>query len=114
MPPQLDIPLVNRQCLAGGDQELPFDEVEPGHHLGDRMLDLQPSVHFDEIEARALGDELNRASSDVANGARRRHRGLAHRSPPLGIETWCRRLLDYLLIAPLDRAVAFEKVDCIA
>src|SRR5215472_19340811 len=114
MPAQREIRPIDRQCLAGRDPQLPFDEVEPGHHLGDRMLDLQPGVHLDEIKALAVGDELNRAGPDIANGARRRYGGLAHRSPPLGIEIWRRRFLDYLLIAPLDRAVALEEVDRVA
>ena len=37
-------------ALAGGDAELPFDEIEPGHRLGDGMLDLQPRVHLEEIK----------------------------------------------------------------
>ena len=39
-----------RQRLAGGDAQLPFDQVEAGDHLGDRMLDLQPRVHLHEVE----------------------------------------------------------------
>ncbi len=44
-----------RQRLAGGDAQLPLDEVEAGDHLGDRMLDLQPRVHLHEVEAAAPG-----------------------------------------------------------
>jgi hypothetical protein len=33
--------LGQRQRLAGGDLELPFDEVEAGDHLGHRVLHLQ-------------------------------------------------------------------------
>ena len=51
MPAQLEILLGKRQRLAGRDPELPFDEVEPGHRLGDRVFDLQPRIHLDEIEA---------------------------------------------------------------
>ena len=39
-----------RQRLAGGDAQLPFDQVEAGDHLGHRMLDLQAGVHLHEIE----------------------------------------------------------------
>ena len=42
---------VQRQRLAGGDPQLPFDQVDAGDHLGDRMLDLQPRVHLHEPEA---------------------------------------------------------------
>ena len=49
--PACDVALREGQALARGDAELPLDEVEPGHRLGDRMLDLQPGVHLEEIEA---------------------------------------------------------------
>jgi hypothetical protein len=40
------------------------------------MLDLQPRVHLHEVErAVLLGDELDGAGADVADGLRRRHRG---------------------------------------
>ena len=42
---------VERQRLAGGDAELPLDQIEPGDRLGHRMLDLQPRVHLHEPEA---------------------------------------------------------------
>ena len=45
-----DFGLRQRQALARGDAELPLDEIEPRHRLGDRMLDLQAGVHLEEIE----------------------------------------------------------------
>ena len=57
-----------RQRLARGDAQLPLDQVEPGDHLGHRMLDLQPRVHLHEVEAAVgVGDELDRAGADVAD-----------------------------------------------
>src|SRR5271166_3697418 len=108
MSTRLEIPLVNRQCFAGGDPELPFDEVEPGHHLGDRVLDLQPRVHLDKIETLGIGDELDRAGPDIADGARAGHGRLSHCVAPLWIEPWCRCLFQHLLMTALDRAVALE------
>jgi hypothetical protein len=29
---------------------LPVHQIDPGHQLGHRMLDLQPRVHLEEIE----------------------------------------------------------------
>ena len=44
-----------RQPLAGGDPELPLDQVEAVDELGDRVLDLEPGVHLheEELELRA-------------------------------------------------------------
>jgi hypothetical protein len=40
-----------RQRLAAGDPHLPVDQVEPGHQLGHRVLDLEAGVHLEEVEA---------------------------------------------------------------
>ena len=36
--------------LAARDADLPAHEIDAGHHLRDRMLDLQPRVHLEEVE----------------------------------------------------------------
>ncbi len=43
---------VSGSAVPGGDLDLRAHEVDPGDHLGHRMLDLQPRVHFEEEEAR--------------------------------------------------------------
>jgi hypothetical protein len=99
-----------RQRLAGGNAQLPLDEVDAGDHLGDRMLDLQPRVHLHEVEAAVgMGDELDRAGADVADRARRIDRGATHRRAPLGGHARRRRFLEHLLVATLHRAVALEE-----
>ena len=103
--------LAPRQRLAGGDPQLPLDEIEPGHRLGHRMLDLEPRVHLDEIELAALGDELDGAGADIADRAGGGDRRLGHRPAPFGVEPGRRRFLDHLLMAALDRAVALEEMD---
>ena len=40
-PRELDVALLERQPLAGGDADLLLDDVDAGDHLGDRVLDLQ-------------------------------------------------------------------------
>ena len=69
----------HRQRLAGGDADLPLDEVDAGDHLGDRVLDLQAGVHLEEEELAVLVDELDRAGVVVADRLGRLDRGLAHR-----------------------------------
>ena len=49
-----DLLLPARQRLARRDAKLPFDEVEPGHRLRHRMLDLEPRIHLDEEEILGL------------------------------------------------------------
>ena len=40
-----------QRAVARRHPQLPFDEVEPGHHFGHRMFDLQARVDLHEIEA---------------------------------------------------------------
>ena len=111
-----ELALRQRQRLAGRDAQLPLDQVEPGDHLGDRMLDLQARVHLHEVEAAVrMGDELDRAGADVADrlAPPRPRRGPSPRGarrvmPGRG------RLLEHLLVAALHRAVALEQVDAVA
>ncbi len=44
------------ELFAIGDADHLLDEIEAGHHLGHRMLDLQPRVHLEEVEALARSD----------------------------------------------------------
>ncbi len=75
----VDFILPERQFLSCGDAQLPFHEIETGDHLGDRMLDLKPRVHFQEVETIGIGDEFHRAGPFVADSACCRDRGTTHR-----------------------------------
>ena len=115
-----DLALRERKRLAGRDPELPFNQVEAGHRLGDRMLNLKPRIHLEEIESvglqatRRIGDELNRARSDIASRQRRVGRRLRHRAAGLIRQSRSRAFLDHLLMPALGRAVALVKVDAAA
>ena len=73
------------------------------------MLDLDPRVELEEPEVAAVEDELGGAGALVADRARERDRGVAHPRPQLGVERGRRRLLEHLLVAALDRAVALAE-----
>ncbi len=112
-----DVLLPERQGLARGHPELPLDEVEAGHRLRDGMLDLEPRVHLEEVEVPQgpgrVGDELDRSRPLVARGERRVGRRLRHGRAGLLRQAGRRALLDHLLVAPLQRAVALEQVDAV-
>ena len=109
---QQDRILLEIQRLTCGNSNLPFHEVQPRHAFRNRMFDLEARVHFDEVEPIVVcQEELDRSGVLVADcggsftgcpgepGAHRR------------IETGGRRLLDHLLMSPLQGAVALEQVD---
>ena len=104
--------LWDRHLLPGGYPELFLDDIDPGHQLGHRVLDLDSGVHFHEEETTVLGEEeLDRAGVFVPCGAGRSHRRLTHLGPKLCVEGDRWRLLDDFLVAPLDRAFALAEVD---
>src|SRR5436305_1344424 len=43
--------LLEGQRLAGGDADLELHQVDAGDGFGDRVLDLDPGVHLEEVEA---------------------------------------------------------------
>jgi hypothetical protein len=107
--------LWQRQRLAGGDAQLPFDQVQAGDHLGHRMFDLQARVDLHEVEATVLtDDELHRAGVDVVDRARGQHCGGAHGFAQFGGEERRGGFLQHLLVAALRRAFALVEVQRVA
>ena len=114
-PREGDVGLAEAERLARGDPDLRRDEVDAGQHLGDRVLDLDAAVDLDEVEvARAVDEELERPDVLVAGRDDRRDGPLGEVRPGRGRERRRRRLLEDLLVAPLDRAVALAEVDAVA
>ena len=82
----------------------------PGDELGDGMLDLEPGVQLDEVEAPVRAEqELERARVRVAGREAGALGGRLHLLARLGRERGRRRLLDQLLVAALDRALALAE-----
>ena len=110
---RLGVGVVER--LAVGDAELLAHEVDAGDLLGDRVLDLQAGVDLEEGDVAVGADEeLAGAGADVAGRAQDR----LGRPEQLGVllvgEEGGRGLLDELLVAALQRAVARGDDDDVA
>src|SRR5262249_4815826 len=63
---QRDLVLAERQRCARCDADLFNDEVEPGDHLGDWVLDLQTRIHLDEVELAVFIEELDGTRAAIA------------------------------------------------
>ena len=75
------------------------------------MLDLDAAVQLEEEELVAVEDELDRAGAAVADRLAERDGRVVQRRPQRGGEAGCGRLLEHLLVAPLDGAVALADRD---
>ncbi len=109
---QADVVLGELEALARSDLHLGAHDVDTGDDLGDRVLDLDPRVHLHEVVG-AVGREqtLDRPGGAVPGGARGIDRDLPDPRSQLAADRRRRRLLDELLVAALDRAVALAEVD---
>jgi hypothetical protein len=54
-----DVVLLEIQMPAVGDADLLTHKIEPRDQLGHRMLDLEPRVHLDEIEAAVFVEKFD-------------------------------------------------------
>src|SRR5207253_7431954 len=101
---------------TGGDAQLLLDEINAVDQLGHRMLDLKARVHLQEEELARVGrgDELDRAGARVATRAREGDGRLAHARPQRLRYDGRGGLLDDLLVAALQRALALAEVHDVA
>src|SRR6185436_11603186 len=104
MAAQLDVFLPERELFPGGDADLLLHEIDPGHHLGHRMLDLDPRVHLDEEELAVFVEEFERAGAAITYLPAGIGAALADALAHLGRKVRCRRLLEHLLMAALHGA----------
>ena len=115
-----DLILAQRQSLARRNAHLPLNQIKPGDRFGDRMLNLQPCVHLHEPKpispqpCAGIGDEFDGARSDIGHGVRGFHGGGAEDLAGLLVEAGRGGLLDHLLMAALQRAVALEQMNDMA
>ena len=78
------------------------------------MLDLQTCIHLQEVEILLLiHQELNRAGVRVSRRLSHADCRLPHSTPHIGVDDRGRRLLDYLLVAALQRAFPLSQVNSI-
>ena len=112
---EFDLVLREGQLLPGRHPDHQFHEVHPGNQFGHRMLDLQPRIHFQEIEALVLADhELHGPGALVLHRPGQSHRLLAHRLARNRIDKGGGRLFDHLLVSALQRTFTLLQIDGIA
>ena len=108
-----DVALSESEALSRRDADLLLHDVDAGDHLGDRVLDLHAGVHLDEEELVVLVQELEGSRTAVADLAACVGAALADPGQRAKRDARRGRFLDDLLMTPLHRAVALEKIDCV-
>ena len=98
------------------DMDLRLDDVDAGHLLGHRMLDLDARIDLDEVEFSRVGihEEFDGAGADIVRLAGDLQRVAAQFLALRVSEIRRRRALHDLLVAALDRAVALEQMHDVA
>ena len=108
-----DVVLGERERLTGGDPELLLDEIEPGHRLGDGVLDLQPRVDLEKRERLRVverHEELRGAGADVPGPPGDVDRGPSDALAQRRTDRRRRALLEHLLVAALEAALALAEM----
>ena len=95
---------IDGRLFAAGDPQLLLDEIDAADELCDRMLDLDAPVELKKPEVATVDHELGGAGTRVADLMRESHRRVSHSLAQVVVERGRRRLLEHLLVAPLDRA----------
>ena len=101
-------------AAAGGNADLLEDQVNVGDHLGHRMLDLNARVHLDEVELAVFVEKLDGADPEIADLAHRFRHRFADRIARARIERGRGAFLPDLLVAALQRTIAFAEVNGVA
>ncbi len=108
--------LAQRRQVTGRQFDHPAHQVDAPDLFGDAVLDLQASVHFEEVEALRLAviDELHGAGAAVVDRLGQLDRCRAECIGHAGGQVRRRSLFQHLLIAALHRAVAHAEGDHLA
>jgi hypothetical protein len=106
---------VRRQRLALSDEQLQAYEVQACYEFGNWMLDLEPGVDLKKEEPSiSAHDELDGSRTHIADCSGGSDGRRAKLSAECVVDGGRGRLLDDLLVAALDRALALEEVDRVA
>mmetsp|Transcript_32913 Transcript_32913/g.72695 ORF Transcript_32913/g.72695 Transcript_32913/m.72695 type:complete len:291 (-) Transcript_32913:657-1529(-) len=111
---ELDILLCELELLALCHLDLLLDQIHAGDHLSHGVLHLDTGVHLHEVEALLLPQELNGAHTHIADSLGGVDGSITHGLAHLRCQGGAGRLLQELLVAPLDRAVALTQVHHVA
>ena len=97
------------------DPDLLLYQVKTCYALGNRMLNLQPGIHFQKVKVQLfIHQKLHRSCVAVPASLCNIDGSFAHFFPDFGSQNGGRRLFHYFLMPSLNAALSFKKVYGIA
>jgi hypothetical protein len=113
MPRQAWLQRVQRRQLTGRQLQHPLNQVDTGHGLGHAVFDLQARVDLQEIEVLLcrVVDVFDGSGRTVAHRLAQPAGGVLHLPANRLADAGRGRLLDHLLVAALQAAVALAQGD---
>src|SRR5471032_605375 len=97
--------------LTGGDAQHAFDQIQPGDHFGDRMLDLQTGIDLEEIKFIACGviNKFDGTGAAIIHRLAQLHGGAMQGFTTGRWQIRRRGFFYYFLVAALQGTVAFAE-----
>src|SRR5208283_5376644 len=114
MPLKDDFVLGQRHGRTRRNSDLLVDKIDTRDHFGDRMLDLNPCVHFDEVKFAVLVEELDGSRSGIIEFTHRDRADFTYFQALRSIEGGRRTFFPNLLMPALQRAIAFAEMNGLA
>ena len=91
------------------------DKVDIGHRFGDRVLDLQTRIHFQECDRSVVTDkELDRSRTPIIHMTSEARRSVVQRGTNVVGQADRRGFLNHFLITALHRTITFTEVQHLA
>ena len=103
--------LGDRQRQAGSNADLLANQIQTGDGFGNGMFHLQAGVHLDEEELAVFPQEFDGAGAAIFQLGNRFTHHFAHARPLGGVERRRRGFFQHLLVAALQRTIAFAQMD---
>src|SRR5262249_22643279 len=114
-PAHRDIALLQTELLSIGYKQLLLHQINSRDHFSDRMLDLEPGVHFKEVKVTILVDQkFDGSRVEVICRPNNLQCCLTHALPQVWRHDRRRALFDDFLMPALDRALALAEIDGVA
>ena len=108
------IVLGERHRFTRSNTDLLLNQVNAEDFLGNRMFDLKPGVHLDEIKLAIFIQKFDGSGTDIVHVANGFGTDTADPGPGFGVNHRRRRFFENLLVATLQGTIPFAQMHTVA